>query len=131
MQARTNPIFLSNLICFSMLFANDERPTTASPKLLQKPHVSLKKQLQIIQPILQHRYAVHAHAEGKAGNFLGIVAVVLHELEDVRIDHAAAEDLNPSGLLTGTAWVSTPSSTPTAYKAGDEHLCAWLSKREE
>src|SRR5437879_11338981 len=73
------------------------------PKLLQKSDISLKEQLQIIQSVLQHCDAVHAHAESESGDFLRIVAVVLHELENIRIDHSAAKNLNPPGLLARTA----------------------------
>ena len=49
------------------------------------------------------RDSVYAHAEGEAGNLLRVVTVVFHELENVGINHAAAEDFDPSGLLAGTA----------------------------
>src|SRR5579864_6549289 len=111
---------------------NDERPTTVSSKLFQESDVALKEQLQIIHAINQHGYAVHAHAEGEAGNFLRVIAIVLHELKNVRIDHAAAQNLDPARLLARAARLffrSTATlSTSPADEAGDEHLRAGLGE---
>src|SRR5207247_7455644 len=112
---------------------HSQRPTTALRKLLQKPDVPLKEQLQIIEAVLQHRNSIYAHSKRKAGNFLLIVAVVLHELEDVRIHHAAPENFNPSGLLARAARrvFMAAFAAPAADEAGDEHLRARLGEREE
>src|SRR6266496_488077 len=111
------------------------RPTTGSPKLLQKSHIPLKEQLQIVQTILQHGDTVHTHAESEARNFLGIVTVVLHELGDIGIDHAAAEDFERSRLLAGTARLllcsTTALATPATNETRDEHLRAWFGERKE
>src|SRR5207302_1673722 len=106
---------------------------TVLQKLLQKSHIALKEQLQIIKPVFQHSDAVHAHAEGEAGNLYGIVAVMLHELEHVGINHAAAENFDPSGLLARTARgivIASPPA-PAADKARNEHLRARFCERKE
>src|SRR5579884_4139620 len=104
---------------------------SALSKLLQESHVPLKEQLQIIKPILQHRNSINAHAKGETGNLFGIVAVVLHKLEDVGIDHAAAENLDPSGLLAGSAGAPFTLPASAADEAGDEHLRARLGERKK
>src|SRR3954466_6832411 len=102
-------------------------------KLLQKPDITLEKQLQIIEAVLQHGDPVHAHAEREAGNFLRVIAVLLHEFKDIWIDHAAAENLDPSRLLAGTAWriIRTAFAAATGYETRDEHLRARLGERKE
>jgi len=65
-------------------------------KLLQESHIALEKQLNIIHPVLQNRESVNAHAESEAGDFFRVVAIVLYEFEDIRINHAAAQDFNPA-----------------------------------
>src|ERR1700740_594994 len=81
---------------------NDQRPTTSLPKLLQKPHVPLEEELNVIHAVLQKRDAVGANAEGEARYLLRVVAIVLHEFEYVGIDHAAAQDFDPAGSFAGT-----------------------------
>src|SRR5437660_1616683 len=105
-----------------------QRPTTVSPELLQKPDIPMKDQLQIVEVVLQHRNAIYAHSKRKAGDFFGIVTVVLHKLEYVRVNHAAAENFYPSGLLARATRVSPPLAASSANEAGDEHLCARLGK---
>jgi hypothetical protein len=61
-----------------------------SSKLLQKPNVAVKEQLNVIDPVLEDRDPVRAHSECEAGNFLRVIAVVFHELEHIRVHHAAA-----------------------------------------
>src|SRR5262249_37975415 len=92
---------------------------------------ALKKQLQIIQSVLQHRNAVHAHAKCEAGDSLWIVAVVFDELEHIRVDHAAAENFDPSGLFARTTRIGATLAASAADEAGDEHLRARLGEREE
>src|SRR6476646_99605 len=77
------------------MLARGSKPTALS-KLFQKPLIALKEQLNIVDPILQDRDAVRANAEGHARDRPRVVAVVLHELEDVGIDHAAAQNLDPA-----------------------------------
>src|SRR5256885_15919266 len=49
------------------------RSSKPSCKLLQKSHITIKKQLNIIHAVLQNRDALHSHAERKAGDFRRIV----------------------------------------------------------
>src|SRR4051812_22851259 len=100
------------------LRANDQRlrANDSLPKLLQKPHIPLKEQLQIIEPVLQHGDSIYAHAKGKPGYFFGVVTVVFHKFKDVGIDHAAAENLNPSRLLAWTACVGAALAAASAYE---------------
>src|SRR5271165_1829606 len=116
-----------------LLTTNDPRPTARFlPKLLQEPNIALKEQLNIVHSVLQQRQPVDAHAEGESGNFFRVVSVVLHELEHIRIDHAAAQHFNPSRLLAGTAR-SIPLALPAsaADEAGHIQLRARLGEREE
>src|SRR5580698_6620694 len=101
------------------------------PKLLQKPHISLKKMLQIIHAVLQHGDAVGAHTEGESGNFLRIVSTLFYELEHIRIDHATAQNFDPSCLLAGTARIISALAAPTAYEAADIHFRAGLREWKE
>src|SRR5581483_5098504 len=50
--------------------------------------------------------------------------VIAHPCEDVRVDHAGAEDLQPAGLL------AEPASAPAAHRAVDRHVDAGLDERE-
>src|SRR5579864_3983479 len=135
-RARSSPLKRFGIRFFKVLpTTNDERPTTISSKLLQKSHIPLKEQLQIVHAINQHGDSVHAHSESEPGNFLGVVAVMLHELEHVGIDHAAAENFDPSSLLARAARLffrsgaTLPASA--ADEAGDEHFGAGLCERKE
>src|SRR5579863_9465959 len=107
--------------------------SSALPELLQEPYVSLEEELQVFHTVFQQSDAVGAHAEGEAGNFLGIVAVVSYEFEHVGIDHAAAQDFDPSCLLAGSAGniIAATSSTAAADETAHEHFCAWFGEREE
>src|SRR5580658_10396417 len=99
--------------------------------LLQKPYIPRKEQLQIIHPILQQSNPVRAHTKGKPRNLLRVIAVVLHKLEHIRIDHAASQDLNPSRLLARTAGVFSSFATASADKARNIHLRTGLGERKE
>src|ERR1035437_1545790 len=75
--------------------ANSERPTTNDclSKLLQKPHIALEENLNIIHAILQNRNPPPAHAERNPRN---LRRIVIDKAVHIRIDHAAAQQLNPS-----------------------------------
>src|SRR5216684_2152792 len=94
-------------------------------KLSQEPHIALIEQLNIVDPVLQHRDPLHAHAKGEAADLLCIVAVALDEFKDVRIDHAAAQQLDPSAHLAQTA------SLAAAFEARNRHIRARFCEREE
>src|SRR5579859_1179064 len=74
-----------------------------SCELLQEAHVTLVEQLDVVNFIHTHGNALHAHAEGEAADLGRVVAVALYEFEDVRVNHAAAEQLDPSALLADAA----------------------------
>ena len=59
----------------------------------------MKKEPDIVDAKFQHGDALDAHAEGKARDFLRIVA---DEAKDRRVDHAGAHDLEPAGALAYT-----------------------------
>src|SRR6202795_1401501 len=100
---------------------NDEPRTTNDllPKLLQKPNITLKEQLNIIHAVLQNRNPFHAHAEGKSRNFCRIV---IHEAVHIRIDHAAAQQLNPSAGLAVAARSAVAYALAIAENATDLHV---------
>src|SRR5262249_47993758 len=54
----------------------------------------------VVDGVLEHGDALRAHAEGKAGPLLGIVAAVV---QDTRVYHAGAHDLQPAALLAQAA----------------------------
>src|SRR5437588_2378155 len=96
-----------------------------SRELLQKSHVALKEQLDVVNPVFQHGDALHAHTEGEAAYVRGIIAVVLHELENVRVNHAAAQDFDPSAHL---AQAATAAAT---LEATNLHVGAGLGEGKE
>ena len=97
--------------------------------MLQESNISLIKQLNIIDPILQHRDALHAHAKCKAAHFARVVAIAFHKLEYRRIDHAAAQQFDPPAVLAQAAALSA------ALKTRDGNIGAgfgeWKERREE
>src|SRR5579863_3048416 len=105
----------------------------ALSKLLQESYVTLKKQLNVVDTIFQERQTIHAHTESKSGNLLRVVSVVLHEFEHVGIDHAAAENFDPSSLLAGTArGIIRPAlAAAAADEARNIQFRAGLGERKE
>ena len=69
-------------------------------ELLEEAQVVLVEQADVVDAVLQHRDALDAHAEREAGDLLRVVA---DRFEDRRMHHAAAEDLEPAGLLADAA----------------------------
>src|SRR6185503_21264096 len=76
--------------------------------------------------VAEHRHALDADAEGEAGVALGIDAGVL---EDDGMDHAAAEDLDPSRVLAEAA-ASALAVGLHAEDAADVDLGARLDEGE-
>src|SRR6266404_601469 len=107
-----------------------ERLMTNNPlsKLLQKPYITLKEQLNIIHTVLQNRNPFHAHAEGKSRN---LCRIVIHKAVHIRIDHAAAQQLNPSAGLAVPARTTVAYSLAVTENATDLDVGARLGKREE
>src|SRR5208337_1074067 len=96
-----------------------------SRELLQKPYVALEEQLNLFHLVLQDGDAIHAHAEGKAADLAGVVAVLLHKIEDVRVHHAAAEQLDPATVLALAAALAA------AENAAHLHVGAGLGEGKE
>jgi hypothetical protein len=63
---------------------------------LQETDIVGVKITDIGDAVFQHRDTLKTDTEGETGIFLGIETV---DLEDMRMDHAAAQDLDPAGTL--------------------------------
>nr|AOO54644.1 phenylalanyl-tRNA synthetase subunit alpha [uncultured bacterium] len=74
---------------------NQDSENFISVELLQKLHVVLKEQTQIVHAVTQHGQTLHAHAEGEADVFFAVDADML---KHVRMHHAATADLQPAVL---------------------------------
>ena len=94
---------------------------TPSYKLLEKTNVAFIKQSDVINAVLEHRYALGSHAESEARDALGVVP---NGAKHVGMHHSGAEDFNPAALLAHAA------SCAGAYSAGDVNFRAWLGERE-
>src|ERR1700747_1212228 len=104
---------------------------TALPKLLQKPHIALEEKLDVVHAVLQNGDTVCAHAEGETGDPLRVVAIMIYELEDMGIDHAEAQNLDPSRCLARPARFAAPPAASTADETAHHHLRAGLGERKE
>src|SRR6185295_6737450 len=91
-------------------------------ELFEEAQVVLVEEADVVDPVLQHRHALHPHAEREAGVLLGVVA---DGLEHRRVHHAAAENLEPSRLLARAA------PRAAARAAADVDLGARLGVGEE
>src|SRR5690242_18544874 len=96
-----------------------------SRELLQETHVALKEKLDVVDAVLHERNTVGAHAESEAADFLGIVTVFAHALEDIGIDHAAAQQFDPPAMFTGATTFRAANDT------AHQHLGAGLGEGEE
>src|SRR5437879_2516748 len=65
-------------------------------ELPQEAQVVLEEQAEIVDPVLEHRDAVDAHAERPAGDVFRVIADVA---QHARVHHARTEDLEPAALL--------------------------------
>ena len=73
-------------------------------------------------PYFSSRNTLYAHAKGKSANFFGIVAA---HFQHARMNHTAAENFQPAGLLTH------PAAMTAALRAGHIHFRTRLREREE
>src|SRR5579864_1385657 len=69
-------------------------------KLRQEAQIVLEEEPQVVHSVAQHREPIDAGAEGITGVALGVDAT---RFEHVWVDHAAAGDLEPAGVLAGAA----------------------------
>ena len=90
-------------------------------KLTQEAGIVLGEHAQVLDLILQVGDTFDAHAEGVA-RVLGAVDAV--ELEDVGVNHAAAQDFYPTGTL------AERTALAAADVARDVHLGARLGEGE-
>src|SRR5438105_9489423 len=90
------------------------------------------EELDIVNAVLQHGNAVHAHAEGEAADLVRIVAIGFNEAEDIRINHAAAEELDPSAGFAEPAILGRAEFASAAtFEAGNLHVRARFSEGKE
>src|SRR6478735_6650289 len=70
------------------------RELNASLELRDESRIVLEQQPNVRNVVTKHQHALHAHSEGEAGVSLGIDATVR---EHIRVNHSAAENLQPTG----------------------------------
>src|SRR5690606_8697901 len=86
--------------------ASSTHPTNAwrcasiTSELCEKARVVFEEESKVVDPVAQHGDALDAHPEGEAGDGVRIVAGMP---EDLRVDHAGAEDLQPARALADAA----------------------------
>src|SRR5579862_2852264 len=90
-------------------------------ELLQEPDVVIEQQSNIVDAVAEHSNALDPHAESIAAVTLFFIP---NEIIDIGIDHAAAKDFEPAGLL------AYPASFAFAKETCNIHLRARLGKRE-
>src|SRR6202012_959757 len=79
----------------------------------------------------QHRHPLDPEAVGEALHLLRVVAHLLDEPEDVRVDHPGAEDLDPALALAEVAALAVGQDAGAlALEAGDVDLDARLGEGE-
>src|SRR5258708_18858919 len=97
-------------------------------KLLQEPYIAVEEQLNIIHAVLQNRNAFHTHAKRKARNLRGIV---VDESVDIRVNHAAAEQLDPAAGFAIAAGSAVANASATAEDAADLYIGTGFSERKK
>src|ERR1700684_2568958 len=99
-----------------------------SCKLLQKPHISVEEQLNIVNAVFQNRDALNPHAEGEPTNFFGIV---INESINIRIHHAASQQLNPAAGLAVATGTPITVSAASAKDAANLHIRTGFGEGKE
>src|SRR5262249_54862503 len=69
-------------------------------ELREEAGIVLEEHADVRHAVAHHRDALDAHSEGEAGPLLRIDAA---RLEDDGVDHSAAKDLDPTGVLADVA----------------------------
>src|ERR1700677_1793390 len=93
-------------------------------KLSQESHIARIELSNFADAVLHHCDALEPHAEGEAGDLLGVVCGLPDgsEGEDRRVHHAAAEQLDPAGVLAFAAALAA------AEDAADLHIGTGLGE---
>ena len=89
--------------------------------MFQEPHVIFTEQPNVIDAVFKNGWSFNAHAKGEACILVGIYITVL---QDIGMDHTAAEDLDPACFFTNVATYAT------AYKTAHIHFRARFGKWE-
>src|SRR5689334_5847054 len=89
-------------------------------ELLQKPHIVPPEVTDVVDLVAQHELAFRTHAPGVARIDPRVVTAIL---QHVRVHHAAAEDLEPAGVLAYLA------AGAAAYEAFHIHFGGWFRER--
>src|SRR5882724_8293712 len=79
-----------------------------SRKLFEELQVVFEEQAQVIDAIAQHGEAIYPHAEGIA---LPTLAIDPRSVQHVWMNHPAAQDLQPAGLLANAASLAVAEHT--------------------
>src|SRR5882762_4435696 len=82
-------------------------------KLAQEAYIVLEKDLDVIDAVLEHGQAIHAHAEGEAAD---LFCIVIHEAVNGGVDHARAEEFDPAGALALAAGCAGGSRAAASAK---------------
>src|SRR3954452_20134945 len=133
LSERRSPISSAESPGSQYAFSHVTGTFTSGPslELLQEADVVLEEDPQVGDPVLEHRDPLDPHAERKALDTLRVVAVVAHELEHVRVDHARAHDLDPARALAERAERAVrPATGSVTHKTRHVHLDARLGERE-
>ena len=77
-------------------------------ELVEEAHVVLEVEAEVTHTILQHCDTLNSHTKGKARIDLRVDTV---GLQDIRIYHTAAHNLQPAGTLTYRATLATAEVT--------------------
>ena len=94
-------------------------------ELLQKPHIVTPEITNVVDLVSQHQLALRSHAKGEACVTLGVVAAVL---QNIRVHHAAAQDLQP--VLT-FAEANLALVAPALDVDLERRLGEWKERRPE
>src|SRR3954447_11881604 len=98
----------------------------SSSELVQEPDVVLVEHPQVGHAVLEERDPLDPHAEREALDALGVVAVLAHVAEHVRVHHPGAEDLDPARALAQRAARAVLHEAVVAVEARDVDLDARL-----
>src|SRR5438477_10581850 len=97
---------------------------TALSKLLQKSHIVLEQQADVVQLINSRAGAIDSETESESGELFGID---VRRAQNVRMHHARSAQLDPAGPLTdATARAAAIKATVVDFRA---RLSEWKIRR--